>query len=198
MTDLENSQVNYDLHKAARTFVRAASVSAMSAAIAPSAGLDPLSEPSPRRTGAAGLGGRRGQARRSVRRRGPGCPPTPGRRTAAAAGPAPCPGPAWPDGGRQGPAAGAHGRTPAGAGPAAAGARSAGGVEDSRSLPRTNSLIFPLIISSFICTIISDIVCCLLSEWCIATSFYQSLQAMFSFVFSFLSNLLYLIVILPV
>ena len=58
MTDLENSQVNPDLHKTARTFVRAVSVSAMSAAIAPSAGADPLSEPSPRRTGAAGRGER--------------------------------------------------------------------------------------------------------------------------------------------
>ena len=43
---------------------------------------------------------------------------------------------------------------------------------------RTNSLIWPLITSSFSCTIFSDIVCCLLSEWCVVTSFYQSLQAM--------------------
>ena len=34
----------------------------------------------------------------------------------------------------------------------------------------------------FLCTIFSDIVCCLLSEWCVVTSFYQSLQAMSSFV----------------
>ena len=33
----------------------------------------------------------------------------------------------------------------------------------------------------FLCTIFSDIVCCLLSEWCVVTSFYQSLQAMSSF-----------------
>ncbi len=48
----------------------------------------------------------------------------------------------------------------------------------SSTLPRTNSLSCPLIISSFSCTIFSDIVCCLLSEWCVVTSFYQSLQAM--------------------
>ena len=36
---------------------------------------------------------------------------------------------------------------------------------------------FPL----YNCTIFSDIVCCLLSEWCVVTSFYQSLQAMSSF-----------------
>ena len=34
----------------------------------------------------------------------------------------------------------------------------------SSTLPRTNSLIWPLIISSFSCTIFSDIVCCLLSN----------------------------------
>ena len=34
----------------------------------------------------------------------------------------------------------------------------------------------------FLCTIFSDIVCCLLSEWCVVTSFYQSLQAMSSFI----------------
>ena len=38
-----------------------------------------------------------------------------------------------------------------------------------------------LITFSFSCTIFSDIVCCLLSEWCVVTSFYQSLQAMSSF-----------------
>ena len=38
-------------------------------------------------------------------------------------------------------------------------------------MPRTNSLICPLITSSFSCTIFSDIVCCLLSEWCVVTSF---------------------------
>ena len=31
----------------------------------------------------------------------------------------------------------------------------------------------PLITSSFSCTIFSDMVCCLLSEWCVVTSFYQ-------------------------
>ena len=30
-------------------------------------------------------------------------------------------------------------------------------------------------------TIFSDMACCLLSEWCVVTSFYQSLQAMSSF-----------------
>ena len=35
--------------------------------------------------------------------------------------------------------------------------------------------------SSFSCTIFSDIVCCLLSNVCVVTSFYQSLQAMSSF-----------------
>ena len=33
----------------------------------------------------------------------------------------------------------------------------------------------------FLCTIFSDIVCCLLSNVCVVTSFYQSLQAMSSF-----------------
>ena len=42
-------------------------------------------------------------------------------------------------------------------------------------------LLSPLIISSFSCTIFSDIVCCLLSNVCVVTSFYQSLQAMSSF-----------------
>ena len=51
----------------------------------------------------------------------------------------------------------------------------------SSTLPRTNSLSCPLIISSFSCTIFSDIVCCLLSNVCVVTSFYQSLQAMSSF-----------------
>ena len=45
----------------------------------------------------------------------------------------------------------------------------------------TNSLIWPLITSSFSCTIFSDIVCCLLSNVCVVTSFYQTLQAMSSF-----------------
>ena len=51
----------------------------------------------------------------------------------------------------------------------------------SSTLLRTNSLICPLIISSFSCTTFSDIVCCLLSNVCVVTSFYQSLQAMSSF-----------------
>ena len=46
----------------------------------------------------------------------------------------------------------------------------------------------------FLCTIFSDIVCCLLSEWCVVTSFYQSLQAMSFFALFNLRNLLYLIV----
>ena len=51
----------------------------------------------------------------------------------------------------------------------------------SSTLLRTNSLIWPLITSLFSCTIFSDIVCCLLSNVCVVTSFYQSLQAMSSF-----------------
>lgn len=54
-------------------------------------------------------------------------------------------------------------------------------VQVSSTLPRTNSLIWPLITSLFSCTIFSDIVCCLLSNVCVVTSFYQSLQAMSSF-----------------
>ena len=41
----------------------------------------------------------------------------------------------------------------------------------SSMLPRTNSLICPLITSSLSCTIFSDMVCFLLSEWCVVTSF---------------------------
>lgn len=64
----------------------------------------------------------------------------------------------------------------------------------SSTLPRTNSLIWPLITSSFSYTIFSDIVCCLLSEWYVVTSFYQSLQAMSSFMLFFnLRKLLYII-----
>lgn len=51
----------------------------------------------------------------------------------------------------------------------------------SSTLLRTNSLIWPLITSLFSCTIFSDIVCCLVSNVCVVTSFYQSLQAMSSF-----------------
>ena len=47
----------------------------------------------------------------------------------------------------------------------------------------------------FLCTIFSDIVCCLLSEWCVVTSFYQSSANHVSFyLFSNLRNLLYLII----
>lgn len=42
----------------------------------------------------------------------------------------------------------------------------------SSMLPRTNSLICPLITSSLSCVIFSDMVCCLLSEWRAATPFY--------------------------
>lgn len=48
----------------------------------------------------------------------------------------------------------------------------------SSTLPRTN----PLITSSFNCTIFSDTVCCLLSEWCVVASFYQRLQTMSLFI----------------
>ena len=48
---------------------------------------------------------------------------------------------------------------------------------------RTSSLSCPLITSSFSCTIFSDMVCCLLSEWCVATSFYQSSANHVSFLF---------------
>src|SRR5699024_11965277 len=49
--------------------------------------------------------------------------------------------------------------------------------------------------SSFSCTIFSDMVCCLLSEWCVATSFYQRTANHVSFYLLFiLRNLLYLIV----
>lgn len=40
--------------------------------------------------------------------------------------------------------------------------------------PRTNFLILPLIASSLSCTIFSNMVCFLLSERCVATSFYQN------------------------
>ena len=58
-----------------------------------------------------------------------------------------------------------------------------------------SSLICPLITSSFSCTIFSDMVYRLLSEWCVATSFYQSSANHVSFyLFSNLRNLLYLII----
>lgn len=43
----------------------------------------------------------------------------------------------------------------------------------SSTLPRTNSLICPLIISSLNCTILLDMVCRLLPECCVVISFYQ-------------------------
>ena len=62
------------------------------------------------------------------------------------------------------------------------------------TLPRTSSLSWLLITSSFSCTIFSDMVCCLLSEWCVTTSFYQSSANHVSFFLLFnLRNLLYLI-----
>ena len=62
------------------------------------------------------------------------------------------------------------------------------------TLPRTSSLIWPIIISLFNCTIFSDMVCRLLSEWCVATSFYQRYANRVSFYLFFnLCNLLYLI-----
>ena len=41
-----------------------------------------------------------------------------------------------------------------------------------------NSVNCTMITSTFSCTIFSDIVCCLLSECCVVTSFYQGLQTM--------------------
>ena len=58
----------------------------------------------------------------------------------------------------------------------------------------TNSLICPLITSSLSCTIFSDMVYRLLSEWCVPTSFYQRSANHVSFYAFFnLRNLLYLI-----
>ena len=54
--------------------------------------------------------------------------------------------------------------------------------------------ITSLTTSSFSCTIFSDMVCYLLSEWCLATSFYQSSANLVSFYpLFFLRNLFYLI-----
>ena len=53
----------------------------------------------------------------------------------------------------------------------------------SSTLSRTNSFSCPFITSSFSCTIFSDIVCCLLSEWCVTTSSYQSSASHVSFSF---------------
>ena len=50
--------------------------------------------------------------------------------------------------------------------------------KESKKAITTNSFSCPLIASSFSCTIFSDIVCFLLSECCVVTSFYQSLQTM--------------------
>ena len=63
------------------------------------------------------------------------------------------------------------------------------------ALPRTNSLSCPLITSSLNCTIFSDTVCILLSEWCVMTSFYQRSANRVSFYpFFNLRNLFCLIV----
>lgn len=51
------------------------------------------------------------------------------------------------------------------------------------TLPRTNSLGCPLITSTFSCAIFSDMVYCLPSEWCVATSFYQRSANHVSFVY---------------
>lgn len=51
----------------------------------------------------------------------------------------------------------------------------------SSTLPRTNSFNCPLVTSSFSCTIFSDMVFCLLSEWCIPASFYQRTENHVSF-----------------
>ena len=60
-------------------------------------------------------------------------------------------------------------------------------------------LELPLITSSFSCTIFSDMVCCLLSEWCVAISFYQSSANHVSLYLLFnLPNLLYLIYLIGV
>ena len=51
-----------------------------------------------------------------------------------------------------------------------------------------------MITSSFSCTIFSDVVYRLLSEWCVVTSFYQSsANHVYFYAFFFLRNLLYLI-----
>ena len=68
----------------------------------------------------------------------------------------------------------------------------------SSTLPRTYSLIWPLDYflrgTLFGCIIFSDMVCFLLSEWCVATSFYQRSANHVSFYDPFyLRNLLYLI-----
>ena len=66
----------------------------------------------------------------------------------------------------------------------------------SSTLPRTNSLSWPLITSSFSCTIFSDMVYRLLSEWCVVTSFYQRSANHVSFYLFFnLRNLSYLILL---
>lgn len=61
----------------------------------------------------------------------------------------------------------------------------------SSALPRMTSLRSLLITASFSCTIFSDMVCCLLSNACVATSFYQRSA---NHVFLFLPTLFYLIV----
>src|SRR5699024_7984222 len=64
----------------------------------------------------------------------------------------------------------------------------------SSTLPRTNSLICPLIISSLNCTMLLDMVCRLLSNVCVLTSFYQRpASRVYFFAFFNLRNLLYII-----
>ena len=54
----------------------------------------------------------------------------------------------------------------------------------SSTLPRTSSLSWPLITSSFSCTIFSDMVCCLLSDGVSRLRSTRDLQAMSLFVFA--------------
>ena len=65
-------------------------------------------------------------------------------------------------------------------------------VEGFLHTARTSSLSGPLITSTFSCTIFSDMVCCLLSNVCVATSFYQS-----SAIHVFLSTFQFAKLILP-
>ena len=67
-------------------------------------------------------------------------------------------------------------------------------LQNAATLPRTNSLICSLIISSFSCTIFSDIVCCLLSNVC-ACNFILPEPASYVFFYAVfnLRKLLYII-----
>ena len=65
---------------------------------------------------------------------------------------------------------------------------------DEIGLLKSSEVSWPLITSSFSCTIFSDMVYRLLSEWCVVTSFYQSSANRVSFYpISNLRNLFYLI-----